>query len=270
MRWDGIGASIREASSCEVAEVISSALFGTVDRGQARRRYSEVLDVEVDGRLAAWVGFDSANGTVYVEGKGETSPALVNCLRERYPEHTAPRLDVCEDYDDAGAFELLQGIVRAYKGDRVKGGYVALPDDPEDGRTWCAGRRGGVAYVRVYEAGKMRERLQYGRPNWVRAELECRPHYARDKVAAASMSPLEVWGFSSWTRRVGEALASVPVPRYVSEPRAYSRDRTTSYIARTFRRHFEEMLSDGVDVLREIRQVWEDDDAAAAAAARGH
>lgn len=29
-----------------------------------------------------------------------------------------------------------------------------------------------------------------------RAELEARPHYARDKLAASSMSPLEVWGLS--------------------------------------------------------------------------
>jgi hypothetical protein len=263
MRWDGIGASIRGSGLVEVAEVIEGALRASLEHGRSRRRYGQVIDCNVDGRLAAWVGFDQANESVYVEGKGETSPALVECLRQAFPDHTAPRLDVCEDYDQAGAFELLQGLVRAHKGDRVKGGYVALPDNPDEGRTWAAGVRGGAAYVRVYEAGKMRERAHVGRPDWVRAELECRPHYAKDKAAAARMSPLEVWGMAGWTRRVGEALAQVPVPRYVADPRAYAEDKTTAYLARTYRRHWQEMLADLGDwecVGRELARIWQEDD----------
>lgn len=263
MRFDAYAGTIGETDFPHVAQVLASELGGAVRRGSARRRYGEVLDIEVVGRQAAWVGLDRGNGTVYFEGKGETSPDLVEAVRRHFPDHGCARVDVCEDYDEAGAFDRLVKLVRRHKGPRVEAGYVRLPDDPEKGRTWSAGVRGGVGMVRVYEAGKMRERLHYGRPNWARLELECRPHYARDKRHAARASPLDVWGFSAWTCRVGEVVAQVPIPRFEPERTASTHDRRTLYLARTFRRHFEELLSDLGDwecVGREIQQIWREDD----------
>ena len=169
---------------------------------------------------------------------------------------------MCEDYDEPGAFERLQAIVRASKGAKVKGGYVALPDDVQDGRTWAAGTRGGVGYLRVYEAGKHPDRVHLGRPNWTRAELEARPHYARDKLAAASMSPLDVWGLCRWTHQVGERLSCCEINRFEPQARQYSHDKTTLYIARTFRRHLEEMNRNGEDLMRTCRDIWDADDLA--------
>ena len=166
------------------------------------------------------------------------------------------------DYDEPGAFERLQAIVRASKGAKVKGGYVALPDDVQDGRTWAAGTRGGVGYLRVYEAGKHPDRVHLGRPNWARAELEARPHYARDKLAAASMSPLDVWGLCRWTHQVGQRLSGCEINRFEPQARQYSHDKTTLYIARTFRRHLEEMSRNGEDLMRTCRDIWDADDLA--------
>jgi hypothetical protein len=75
------------------------------------------------------------------------------------------------------------------------------------------------------------------------------------------MSPLEVWGMSAWTRAVGEAVTHVPIPRFEAEIRQYSHDKTTRYIANTFRRHFEEMLANGEHIERTLRSVWEEQDA---------
>ena len=156
----------------------------------------------------------------------------------------------------------MQAIVRACKGPKVKGGYIALPDDSKDGRTWAAGTRGGVGYLRVYEAGKHPDRVHLGRPNWARAELEARPHYARDKLAAATMSPLDVWGLAKWTHQVGERLSCCQINRFEPQARQYSHDKTTLYIARTFRRHLEEMQRNGEDFMRTCQDVWEADDLA--------
>ncbi len=266
MRFDGYAGTVRGFEFSYVAEALATSLNGIVARGRPRRRYGQVLDVDVDGRQAAWVGWDEGNGTVYFEGKGETSPSLVKGVRVHFRDaHTVARADVCEDYDAPGAFEQLQALIRSQKGERVHGGYVALPDDPEQGRTWCAGVRGGVSMVRVYEAGKMRDRLHYGRPGWVRCELEARPHYARDKAAAAHMEPLHFWGIAAWSHRVGQALAQVEIPRFEPEQRTYSTDKTGLYIARTFRRWFETQLADGIDVMRQFQEVWEQDDAQAEA-----
>jgi hypothetical protein len=223
------------------------------------------------GRQVAWLGFDRGNGSVYFEGKGETSPDLVKAVRCHFPSHGVARADVCEDYDEPGAFDRLIKVVRKHKGPKVDAAYVRLPDDPEKGRTWSAGVRGGVGMVRVYEAGKMRERLHYGRPNWARLELEARPHYARDKRLAATASPLEFWGFATWTLRVGQVITQVPIPRFEPEAHDTSHDKRTLYLARTFRRHWEEMLSDLGDwecIGREIEQVWREDEAAKLATAR--
>lgn len=260
MRFDAYAATIREREFGYVAEAIALSIEGIVCKGKPMRRYAQTLNIDHGPRTAAWVGFDASSGAVYVEGKGDTSPALAKAIRVHFPEHSCARADVCDDYDEPGAFDSLQSVIRTNKGPRVKGGYVALPDDAADGRTWAAGVRGGVAYIRLYEAGKHPDRVHLNRPNWVRPEGEFRPHYARDKIVAAKMAPIEFWGLTAWSHRVGEALTQCPINRFEPEIRKYSHDRTTRYLANVFRRHWEEMLADGLHIERTLRAVWEEED----------
>lgn len=260
MKFDGYGATIRDHQLGFVAERLASAVQGQVCHGKPMRRYATTLSIETGARMAAWVGLEQHTGMIYVEGKGETTPDLVKGIRDHFPDHSAPRIDVAEDYNDPGAFKALQSLIRQHKGERVKGGYVALPDDVEDGKTWAAGVRGGVGYIRLYEAGKHPDRVHLGKPDWVRAEVEMRPHYARDKAAAAKMTPLDVWGITAWTHKVGLALSQVPINRFEPEIRRYSHDKTTRYIALTFRRHLEEMFANGEHLEATIRDVWKEQD----------
>lgn len=262
MKFDGYGATIRDHQLGHVAERLAAAVGGIVCKGKPMRRYATTLSIDTGPRMAAWIGLEPHTGMIYVEGKGETTPDLVKGIREHFPDHTAPRIDVAEDFNDPGAFNALQSLIRQHKGPRVKGGYVALPDDVEDGKTWAAGVRGGAGYLRLYEAGKHPDRVHMGKPDWVRAEVEMRPHYARDKAAAATMSPLDVWGLTSWTHKVGQALAQVPINRFEPEIRRYSHDKTTRYIALTFRRHLEEMFANGEHLEATIRDVWREEDEA--------
>ena len=262
MRFDCYGATIRTDTPRDIVLCLSEALNTKPEAGPIIRRFGQTTGFNVGPKLAVWMGIDPNPQTdiCYIEAKGETTPKVVAALREAFPMHSAPRVDVCEDYDEPGAFERLQGIVRASKGPRVKGGYIALPDDEKDGRTWAAGTRGGVGYIRVYEAGKHPDRLHLGRPNWARAELEARPHYARDKLAAGWMTPLQIWGLCSWTHRVGERLTTCAINRFEPEVRQYSHEKTTLYIARTFRRHLEEMQRNGEDFIRTCKDIWEEED----------
>lgn len=262
MKFDGYGATFHPgtAKHQHLIGALSDHLQALPKPGPVLKRWGQTTGLEVNDRLAAWVGVNP-EGLIYIEAKGETTPAVVDCLRRDFKDHSAARLDVAEDVDQEGSFEQLQALVRAHKGPRVKGGYVALPDDQEDGRTWAAGRRGGDAYIRVYEAGKHPDRVHLGRPHWTRLEGEFRPHYARDKVAAATMTPQQVWGLTAWSHRVGEAILQSALARYEPQVRAYSHSKTMRYIANTFRRHFEEMLANGEDIERTIRSVWEEEDA---------
>lgn len=260
MRFDAYGATVPGVKMSYLAHLVADNLNAIAANGPPMRRYGETVQIQVGERNLAWVGQDKSSGDCYIEGKGETTPDLVKVIREHYPVHSAPRIDVCEDYNHPGAFGQLQAIVRGNKGERVKGGYVALPDDEQDGKTWSAGVRGGVGYIRVYEAGKHPDRLHLAKPDWVRAELEARPHYARDKAAAATMQPLQVWGLTAWTQRVGQALTQSEIERFMPEVREYSHGKTVTYIAMTYRRCLEEMVRNGEDITRTFQSVWQEQD----------
>lgn len=262
MRFDAYSATIRQSEIGYVAQSLASSLGGIVCKGKPMRRYPMTLQIDAGPRMAAWCGTDSQTGDVFVEGKGETAPVLAKSIRTYFPDHSCARADVCEDYDEPGAFGRLLDLVRRTKGQRVKGGYVALPDDEQDGKTWAAGTRGGVGYVRVYEAGKHPDRVHLAKPDWARIEGEFRPHYSRDKIAAAKMQPVDFWGLSAWTHTVGERLTQTQINRFEPEIRKYSHDKTTRYIALTFRRHFQEMLEDGLHLEATIREVWKEEDEA--------
>jgi DNA relaxase NicK len=139
------------------------------------------------------------------------------------------------------------------------------PRDGDRGRTIYWGSTTSRVMVRVYEAGKMRDRLHFGRPDWARAEAQIRPGKAMEKVAAAQVSPLEAWGFAAWSMRAAEALSQFEVPRFAPAVTPATFDRTTVYLARAFRRHWESMLEDFGDwecIGREMAAVWAADDQA--------
>lgn len=260
MRFDAYAATIRGAKFNDVVEAITSSMDCIAAKGKPMRRFATVVQLDDGPRMAAWIGHIPESDQIYIEGKGETSPALAGAIRTHFPVHGVPRADVCDDVDEEGAFERLLGVIRATKGPKVHGGYVALPDDVQDGRTWAAGRRGGVAYLRLYEAGKHPDRLAFNRPNWVRPELEVRPQYARDKAAAATMSPMDFWGMTAWSTKVGAAITGMDINRFEPEIRKYNQSKTLRYVALTYRRMWEEMGRNGEDIGRSILQCIDDED----------
>ena len=59
--------------------------------------------------------------------------------------------------------------------------------------------------LRLYEKGKQPEYLHLARPDWVRAEIQVRP--AKEaKQEFSSLSALEVWGASTWTRELASEI----------------------------------------------------------------
>jgi hypothetical protein len=149
----------------------------------------------------------------------------------------------------------------------VKAKAIVPRGDSDDGATYYWGSPTSRVLVRVYEAGKMKERKHFGRPEWVRAEAQVRPGKSTEKHAASQITALDAWGFSGWSKRVAEALSECDVGRFapVTEPPTF--DGTTMYLARAFRRHWEEMLSDFGSwecIGRELGAVWAADDEAEA------
>jgi hypothetical protein len=215
--------------------------------------------------MLGWVGADGYLGKSYFEFKGATTPEAVSCVRRHWPhDHNVSRVDSCEDYDGSSVLGRLVSIIDLHRDPRVKRGLIASRDD-DGGSTYYWGAKTSAAMVRCYEAGKMKERLHFQRPGWVRVELQLRPAKSVSKLAASHASPLDVWGFSGWTSKVAQAFSGVDVPRFVFDYTPPQFDRTTLYLARAFRRHFEEMKADFGDwdcVGREIEAIWSADDQA--------
>jgi hypothetical protein len=269
MRFDAYAGNVWGGVPCsEVAEIVAIASQSRVERGRPRGRYSDVFDLKVGADLVGWVGLDQVNEAAYFEFKGTATPEASGAIRKHFGSaHTVSRLDACEDFDDRGAFDSLTRLMDGAKDPRVHSDLRA-PRDGDRGRTIYWGSPSSRAMVRVYEAGKMKDRLHYGRPDWTRAEAQIRPGKPAEKVLAATVNPVEAWGFAAWTKRAAEALCQVEVPRFAPTSVPATFDKTTLYLARAFRRHFETMLSDFGDwecVGRELAAVWVADDGAATA-----
>ncbi len=251
--------------------MVSFGVKGRVARGKPRGRYSDVFEVgnlPVEGSI--WVARDQQLEAAYFEVKGAVTPDAVATIRRHWgTTHTVSRLDACEDYSQPGAYAALVRVIDAACDPRVKShAWQPRGDNAEqEGATTYWGSSQSRVMVRCYEAGKMKERLHHGRPDWARAEAQVRPGKAKEKVQAASVTALEAWGFARWSQRAAESLAHVEVPRFAPESEPVQFDRTTLYMARTFRRHFEEMLSDFGSwrcLGSEFEAVWLADDEARA------
>ena len=270
MKFDAYAGNIWGGTSCsEAAEVIAIAAHARVERGRPRGRYTDVFDVKDGADMIGWIGRDAMIDTAYFEFKGASTPTTAGAVRKHWPgKHTVSRADACEDLEHPDAFDTVTRMFDQVKDKRVQSLMIA-PREGDRGRTIYWGSTQSRVYVRLYEAGKMKDRLHYGRPNWVRPEGQFRPGKAVEKVLASTLSPLEFWGLSAWTKRAAEMLCNVDVPRFAPPAQPVEFDKTTLYLARAFRRHFAELKEDLGDwecIGREIEAVWAADDAAAAAA----
>jgi hypothetical protein len=263
VKWDAYAGNIVGTRPVEVAEMLAFGVHGRSERGRPRGRYHDVFEVKDAGASVGWVAHDAQLDTAYFEVKGARTPDAVATIRRHWADaHRVSRMDACEDYSEPGAFESLVALLDRHKDPRVKSDEIR-PRDGDRGRTIYYGSPTSRVYVRCYEAGKMKERLHFNRPDWARAEAQVRPGKSVEKAIAARCSPLEAWGFGAWTQRAAEELARVEVARIerLDEPPTF--ERTTLYVARTFRRHFEAMLEDFGSwrcIGSELEAVWKADD----------
>lgn len=263
MRFDAYAGNVASERPQEVAYAAARAVRGGIERGRPRRRYADVWDVKHGAELVGWVGHDQDLDTAYFEFKGETTPDTSGAIRTHWPDHTVSRLDSCEDYDAPGAFRQLVSLFDRVKDPRVQSQAIT-PRDGDRGETIYWGSTQSRVMVRCYEAGKMKDRVHFNRPQWARAEAQIRPGKSVEKMLAARITPLAAWGFAAWTQRAAQELSQCDVARFAPDTTPPTFDRTTLYVARAFRRHFEQMrldLGDWVCIGREIEAVWAEDDA---------
>lgn len=205
VRFDAYSATTVHAKADVLIGCLATAGLAAFDKmrqGKGFHTFAERLSV-ADNTGSEWgsVSWGGKQGDrVMLEVKGEHTPKVVEALRDKIP-HRCTRVDACADFDVLGAFESLLGACsEVKKAHRIIGGKAGDWEDfPELGRTLYLGAKTSPARLRLYEKGKQPEYVHLQRPNWARIEVQVRP--AKDaKDAFSTLSPVEVWGASRWTR----------------------------------------------------------------------
>jgi hypothetical protein len=204
IRFDAYSATTTEAHQDDLAQLLFDqvGLSGTVKHGKGFHQFAERVSFKDHSGdevgAVQWGG--RHEGRVMIEVKGETTPKVVEALRSRFP-HRCTRVDSCADFDGQGSFDRLLGACTSVKRKhRIIGGKAGDWDDfPEKGRTLYLGSTQSATRLRLYEKGLQPQYAHLERPNWVRIETQVRPE-KEAKEAFATLSPLDVWGSSRWTR----------------------------------------------------------------------
>jgi len=206
VRFDAYSATTRDAKHADLIDMLAASAgsdaLHTVRPGKGFHTFGQRLSV-LDDTGSEWgsVMWGGRQGEwVMLEVKGERTPAVVEALRARY-WHRCTRVDACADFDAPEAFERLQrACVSVKRKHKIIGEKRGDWDDhPEMGRTLYLGSTKSPTRMRLYEKGKQPEYRHLERPNWTRIEVQTRPE-KEAKEMFNSLSPLEVWGASAWSR----------------------------------------------------------------------
>lgn len=189
---------------------------------------------------------------VMLEVKGERTPGVVEALRAEFP-HRCTRVDSCADFERPGVFEeLLAPVLKAKADYRLIGEKRGDWEYPELGRTQYLGSPKSTIRARLYEKGKQPEYRHLDRPNLCRLEIQVRPEKDA-KSSYATLSALEVWGASKWTRQLAsdvlETMLDPHPPGTVR--RDTKRDQALRWMAGQYGPHLVSLAADlgGWDVL---------------------
>jgi len=257
VRFDAYTATTTEANHDDLLGLLVESAAGgdlgrltgiTFQQGKGFHTFAERIAVK--DRTGDEVGSIMWGGRqgerVFMEVKGEHTPACVKRLRERFP-HRCTRVDVCADWDAPGAFERLLGPVLAVKeAHRLQGERRGDWDDfPELGRTMYLGSPASPIRSRLYEKGKQPEYRHLSRPDWARLELQVRPEKDA-KEAFAKLEPVDVWGASRWTRDLAARVLQAHVDPHPAGTtwRETQRDRALSFMCKQYGAHLMSLASD--------------------------
>lgn len=208
VRFDAYSATTKEANRDDLMSLLVDAggteAMHRVREGKGFHTFGKRLSVaDETGTEWASVQWGGRQGDwAMLEVKGERTPGAVEALRQRF-WHRCTRVDACADFDAPGAFERLQRACVAVKRKHRLWGEKRgdWEDHPEKGRTYYLGATSSTTRSRLYEKGLQPELAHLNMPDLVRLEVQVRP--AKDaKEAFNSLSPVEVWGASGWSREL--------------------------------------------------------------------
>jgi hypothetical protein len=246
VRFDGYTATTTAANPHQLAELFGPGLDVREGRGfhQFGHRVAFKDNTGTEVGSVQWGGVHGERSMLEV--KGERTPEVVERLRSLFP-HRVTRMDSCADFDAPRAFQsLYRSCLSVKRRHRLKGEKRGDWDDhPEQGRTFYVGSPQSVTMVRLYEKGKQPEYQHLSRDNWVRLEAQIRP--AKEaKAEFASLSALDAWGASRWTRELAGLVLSDHVDPHPAGTtwRKSERDTALEWMCKQYGAHLLSLKAD--------------------------
>ena len=228
LRWDWYQATVVSDEFGTYPERLADALAG--DLGAARVEVSRgILGYEhqahlrtADGDHLARVLYGGSNRWANVIGSGDRAPRLAHVLRgDSQYRHAVTRADVALDVQGPDSFgRLMEECLKVADARQVSVGHAGDWHRQEKGRTLYIGSKKSELFARLYEKGLEQrgkapnEEAAAAVPiDWTRLELVCKPQKRPRRLLAATAQPLDLWGWSLWTKALADAVMAVDVPR---------------------------------------------------------
>ena len=144
MKFDWYQASIPNVPPQVVMEAISKCdFYGDWEQIKPMKNYDRAAAFVVGNETRFKIHFDGQNAEhgPNVIGSGACAQVLADVVREHFPAHRVSRLDSCEDYYHADAYEHLRKLALKIGNEhRVKCREIVKPmKDSDDGRTLYLG-----------------------------------------------------------------------------------------------------------------------------------
>ena len=213
VRFDAYSATTQALFPSQVVPWLMEAGGQSIQQGRGFHTFSDRVAVRnhAGDEIGAVMWGGKQGRRIMVEVKGESTPEIVQKLRSEAQDHRCTRVDSCVDIERPGAFEeLLAPVMEVKAKHRLYGERRGDWDQPHLGRTQYLGANSSTVRARLYEKGRQPEFRHLHRDDLVRLEIQVRP--MKDaKDVYSTLSPLEIWGASKWTRQLAEAVLSEAV-----------------------------------------------------------
>ena len=218
-RWDWYQATISERPEHVIEAIAAGFPSVRLKDGRGQHGYAKRVDVLSGDEVAARVNYGGSNGPPNATSSGDRAPLFAELIRREFPRHSVTRCDTCYDFiDETTTFESLRNTLHRIAMERNI--QTELAGDYERklrGRTYYLGSRKSPTHLRLYEKGIQMEStlLAVGAPplpEWLRAEMQVRPQGSR-KLQAATVSPVDAWGYVRWGPSVADELLGMSVAR---------------------------------------------------------
>jgi Replication initiation factor len=208
-------------------------------------KFDHAVGIDDGKARVANVRWGGNGGGVSIEIKGSVANETYGLVRAHFPGHRVTRMDVAVDRTAPGLFDqALQALQALAKEQHPpvsmepagKGWYdEAVPR--QHGRTMYFGSNQSDAQEVLYEKGF--ERIARGGESeadldWTRLELRLHPQTREGKLRAATLTPVEAWGFTRFTRASLEAFTGLESDLVVLPERQADDDRTYAALLRSF------------------------------------